>query len=84
MKDENEEFVVTSLTRGDIAMFMNDQAEDNQMDVKKLDAGDDRLSSKFCRWFAEEYSDILDSDLKEEEVNRERSKLVDEAWDKLK
>ena len=78
MLNAQEQFVVMTITRADIAGWLNDYLEDHPdvADIPRFKEDDVRLSRGVCRHFAGVWASVLDPDLSEEERN-------DERWDML-
>ena len=67
MLNPNEQFVVVSLTRSQIASCFNDVIQERQLTIRPFVDADDRLTSDTCREAAAAWADVLDEDLSEED-----------------
>mgnify|MGYP003583094429 CR=1 FL=1 len=67
MLNPNEQFVVVSLMRSQIASCFNDVIQDQQLTTRPFTDDDDRLTSDVCREAAAAWADVLDDDLSEED-----------------
>lgn len=78
--DPAEKFIIMSISREDIAFELNDYLPD---DKDPLDTDDSRLTSKFCKQYANKLGELYEDDLDEEERVGYKEELITKMWKKL-